>query len=556
MVIIRWFMACSVIAAGLTVSSWTRVSARPDSVRRAPAAPAKAINEELAKSWAENKLIPSPVAKDTEFVRRVYLDLIGRIPRPDEVRSFVQSGANRPALVRKLLYDKGYADEYARHMANQWVVWLLTRSANATHQEQLRDWLRERFTENASYKSMVAELITATGKTNENGAVNFVLGNLGDPVPRDKRSAEGHFDVVPLTSRSTRLFLGRQVQCVQCHDHPFNPEWKQQEFWGVNAFYRQVERVGTPLAMRPNLNRDSAAILELRDDAKVNPDGLINYERRNGMVLPTSMVFIGGDRPEASKAESRRAVLARLLTAHPSFPKAIVNRVWGQLFGRGLNEQPAVDDFGEHNPLVHPRLLERLSEAFAEVGYDLKLLYTWVCTSDAYGLTSSTNSTNEKPEADVFFSRMLLKALTPEQMLESLWVATRGKSDVADSPAARDRRRNWTASLVRNFGDDEGNEVTFNGTVVQALLMMNGREINAEILSPDGTVVGAIKKHKSAFGSVVGDIYMAALSRRPTDTEMAAVRRVADRWQGRTDASFHADLMWALLNSNEFILNH
>jgi hypothetical protein len=552
----RFLLALSLAAAAVTAACWKPASARADSVRTAAAAPTKAVNEELAKAWAANKLTPSPVAKDTEFVRRVFLDLIGRIPRPDEVRSFVQAGANRPALVRKLLYDNGYADEYARHMANQWTVWLLTRSANATHQEQLRDWLRERFTENASYKSIVAELITATGKTNENGAVNFILGNLGDPVSRDKRTAEGHFDVVPVTSRTTRLFLGRQVQCVQCHDHPFNPDWKQQEFWGVNAFYRQVKRDGAPVVARPIMNRDAAAILTLGDDPKVNPDGLVNYERRNGMVMPASMMFIGGSRPAAEANEPRRAVLARLLTGHPDFPKAVVNRVWGQLFGRGLNEQPAVDDFGEHNPLVHPQLLTRLADAFADVGYDLKLLYTWICTSDAYGLTSSTNVTNGKPETDVFFSRMLLKALTPEQMLESLWVATRGKSDAADAPAARDRRRAWTASLVRNFGDDEGNEVTFNGTVVQALLMMNGREINAEILSPDGTVVGAIKKHKNGFGSVVGDVYMAALSRRPTDAEMAAVRRVADKWHGRVDASFHADLMWALLNSNEFILNH
>lgn len=551
MVIVRLVSTCLVVAAGVT----TTAAVRLDSLRKATPSPNQTINEMLSKTWAANKIQKSSVASEPEFVRRVHLDLIGRIPRPDEVLAYL-ANKNRPALVRKLLYDKGYAEEYASHMADQWTVWLLTRSANPTHQEQLRDWLRERFTENASFKSIVSELISATGKTNENGAVNFVLGNLGDAVPRDKQKAEGHFDVVPLTSRTTRLFLGRQVQCVQCHDHPFNPEWKQQEFWGVNAFYRQVKRDGTPVLARPNVNRDAAAILTLGDDSKVNTDGLINYERRNGMVLPTSMVFIGGDRPELTKKESRRAVLARLVTNHPNFSKAMVNRAWGQLFGRGLNEQPAVDDFGEHNALVHPQLLDGLAEAFTASGHDLKLLYTWICTSDAYGLTSATNFTNEKPETDVFFSRMLLKAMTPEQMLESLWVATHGKADVADPAERRDRRRKWTASLVRNFGDDEGNEVSFNGTVVQALLMMNGREINAEILSHEGTVVSSIKKNKNAFGPVVADVYMAAVSRRPTDAEMAGVRKVAAKWKGHVDASFHADLMWALLNSNEFILNH
>src|SRR5206468_4103994 len=119
------------------------------------------------------------------------------------------------------------------------------------------------------------------------------------------------------------------------------------------------------------------------------------------------------------------------------------------------------------------------------------------------------NATNEKAETDVFFSRMMLKSMTPEQLLESLWVATQGKSasQSGDAKAVETRRTEWTKKLVRNFSDDEGNEITFNGTVIQALLLMNGKEINSEILNPQGHVSQSIAKHKDAFGRIVGDIF-------------------------------------------------
>src|SRR5262249_21166251 len=206
------------------------------------------INRDLAKFWAANSVKPSAKATDFEFCRRVYLDIIGRIPAAWEVKQFVNdsdSKTKRARLIDKLLKDPYYKEDFENNWADIWTTLLLTRSGNATYHEQMEDWLVEQFGKNRAWDQIVRDLLTATGKTDENGAVNFILTHLGEPTPRgESRDEHGQFDMVPITSRSVRLFLGMQIQCAQCHDHPFNPEWKQPNFWGVNAFFRQVERVG------------------------------------------------------------------------------------------------------------------------------------------------------------------------------------------------------------------------------------------------------------------------------------------------------------------------
>ncbi|HEX4589693.1 MAG TPA: DUF1553 domain-containing protein, partial [Gemmataceae bacterium] len=494
-----------------------------------------------------------------------YLDLIGRIATPGEVRYF-EMNRDRAKLVHRLLYDKvkiegheyDYPEEFARNWANIWTVWLVTRSANPVYQEQLRVWLEEHFAKNGSHKEMVEKLLTASGKTNDNGAVNFILRNMGEELKEGGKTDEGVFDAVPVTSRTTRLFLGLQTQCVQCHDHPFNPDWKQSNFWGVNVFFKQIDREPRELGRMRNMM--DAPVLTLKDNPTANGDGTVSYEKRNGMVQLTRATFLDGQKVNFEKeTRPRREVLASLITSSEYFPKAYVNRIWGHLFGRGMNEQPAVDDFGEHNKVVHPELLDHLAKEFAAEtptyefnkynAFDPKKLLYWICTSDAYGLSSVPNATNDKPEAEVFFSRMLLKSMTPEQLFESLSLATEGVVQ-RQSEERKKRREDWMKKLVVNFGDDEGNEITFNGTLLQALMLMNGKELNEAIRSK-GTLVEAMKKGKGNPSRVVDEIFLATLNRHPGGESS----RVSKFIRGN-DPNSYADLMWALLNSNEFILNH
>lgn len=528
--------------------------------------PTKNINKRLAEKWEENKITPAPRCDDYTYIRRASLDIIGRIPKVSEIEQYIKD----PASVRRgLLIDRLLkSPEYGQNWATIWTHWLMTRTGDRVYREQIHLWLEELFEQDSvSIKEMAEKLITATGKTNDNGAVNYLLANLGGSTAGTGRNARfneaigkksGQFDMVPVTSRTIRLFLGYQIQCTQCHDHPFNADWKQKHFWGVNAFFRQTERVGTPGEMRKK--GMPTQILTLKDNPSFNESGIIFYEKRNGVFLPSEPIFLDGTRlpkkvAKSAEALSRRQELAKYLTNHKNFSRAYVNRMWGHLFSRGMNTKPAADDFGEHNEVVHDELLTELGDAFKAANYDPKKLIKWIAASEAYNLKVTANKTNDSPDAEPYMSRMLLKAMAPEELLESLLVATQ-PSIAKDDDANRKFKDDWMRRLTANFGDDEGNEITYNGTIVQALLMMNGRDINAALGANSGTVQAAMKKGK--YGPMLDYLFLATLSRPATKKEHSQIAQKLPL-RGAKDPGNGAalqDVFWALLNCNEFILNH
>ena len=275
-------------------------------------------------------------------------------------------------------------------------------------------------------------------------------------------------------------------------------------------------------------------------------------------------------------------------------PRAYVSRIWGHFFGRGFTNPGPVDDFGEHNPITHPmlpneliaklmkvpgplsdalakevkkydddkdteRLLDYLAKEFKKYGNNPRELVRWICNSDAYNLSSVANKTNEKADAEPFFSRMLLKTMSPEQLFESLMTAT--QAEQAETKDAKKKlREEWMNNLIVNFGDDEGNEVTFNGTVVQALILMNGKEINAAISHEvKGTVATVCRAHPRNQARTMDILYLAALNRPPTSREYALISqrsKIMGAGDIKNPLAPWQDLFWALVNSNEFILNH
>jgi hypothetical protein len=573
--------------------------AKSEEPKKSPAAPGNAfansaqvrvINEQIAAQWKANGLTPSPRAPDAEFIRRVTLDIIGRIATPEEVRAFLDDNSpnKRAQLIDRLLAS----EDYAKNWANIWTVWLMTRSSNRLYQEQMQAWLEENFQKkNQGWNTIVYDLLTAAGENNQNGAVNFILQNLGMPNEPGHVGELGYFDFVPLTSRTTRLFLGLQLQCTQCHNHPFNNQWKQKDFWGINAFFRQLKRTGTPMMAQP---QTMSGKLGLVDDMDVNREGGVFYEQRNAEYMYIKAVTLDGKKWTA-KTGPRRPELAQSIIKSNYFPKAYVNRMWGHFFGRGFTTQGAVDDFGEHNPISHPmlpddlvaklkklngpmpedlskevkkyeedkdhpRLLDYLAQEFKQADFNPRDLIRWICNSDAYNLTSIANDTNKKADAEPFFSRMLLKAMTPDQLFESLMLAT--QAEAAETQAGKTKlRQEWMKNLIVNFGDDEGNEVTFNGTVVQALLLMNGKDINAAICNTEKGILSQRNwlKHGRTSGRFLEYLYLAALNRYPTsrEREMIFARgKASNAGDAKNLWSSWQDLYWALLNSNEFILNH
>ncbi|HEV3237622.1 MAG TPA: DUF1553 domain-containing protein, partial [Gemmataceae bacterium] len=423
------------------------------------------------------------------------------------------------------------------------------------------------------YDKFVKKLVTARGKNNDTkdggAAANFILAHLGETVAREEMGSKGgRFEAVPITSRITRLFLGVQTQCTQCHDHPFGKE-KQQQFWGINAFLRQVDRVGNPPMARQMM---AAPALELKDNPAFNVDATVFYEKRNGVVLETGPVFLDNKKLDIKKVSltpgngrpwTRRDELAELILDHPNFPKAAVNRMWAHFFGKGFVNP--IYDFHEQNQVSNPELLDELAAQFKHYGYDLKMIVRAICNSKAYSLSSVTNKTNAQPAQDTLYSHMLLKAMSPEQLFESLWMATHWQAKIhgknikdaaADKKTLKDQ---WLANLVNGFGDDEGNEVNFNGTVVQALMMMNGKDLNDAISrKEDGTVARTIYLTKGNFERTITDLYMVSLNRKPTQAELVKIRKamVLTKSVEKDIAGPYQDVFWALLNSNEFLLNH
>ncbi len=514
----------------------------------------KLINDNLHEAWKENRVQPAPFVDDFEFIRRASLDIIGRVATADEINKYLRHPAlsRRPQIIEDLLAH----EDYPKHWGVMWANWLLGRSGvfgRGTYHDGLTVWLEDQFAQNRTYDKLVTDLVTAKGKNTESPAVNFILAHMGEMVPQAKRDQDGQFEMVPITSRITRLFLGMQLQCAQCHDHPFNNSVTQKHFWGVNAFLRQVEREGTPPDER--MRAMTYPALTLKENTKTNSEGLVYYEKRNGVILPTKATFLDSPKPSASASQGRREMLANYVISHDNFPRALVNRVWASFMGAGFTTP--IDDFNDQNVPSLPKLLDGLALEFKQYGFDQKRLIRWICNSDVYHLAFTANKTNEKAETNGLFSRMQLKSMSPEQLFESLMVATR--SEAAETKdGKRQLRATWLDNLVSSFGDDEGNEVNFNGTVVQALLMMNGNEINTAISRPEkGAVALSVAKNRGNPQRVITDLYLAALGRPPKPAEVANItKRMVMRVKDKDQLAPYQDLFWALLNSNEFLLNH
>jgi hypothetical protein len=518
------------------------------------------INQQIEQGWAENKITPSRAASDHEFLRRAYLDLVGRIPSVAEITEFFAAhnertgyglARSRSVLVKRLLSDRDYAENWA----NLWTVWLLTRtSPPGIDREKMRFWLAESFALNKPYDKLAYEIITASGKVDENGAANFVASHVGELNPQEDRSRFGLYEMVPVTSRTTKLFLSVQTQCTQCHNHPFIDARKQHQYWGINAYFRQVVREPNNIPIQNN-NQQVDRRYTVKDDLDANAEMGVFYEQRNGLLLRSSPTYLDGTRMDVGSKEepvklNRRTELAKLLTKDLTFSKSIVNRMWAHFMGRGFTNP--IDDFGEHNPPSHPELLDRLGQEFVASGYNLHRLITWITSSKPYHLTSVANQTNMKGDTEQYFSRMLLKAMTPEQLVDSIFEATRAEQTKATPADRRAMRDEWLRDFTVNFGDDEGNEATFNGTVVQALLLMNGTKLNDAIKNKPGNTIARALAMKSG-GEAINHMFLAALCRPPSGGESSRVRGL---WGGRDPAAPLQDVLWALLNSNEFILNH
>ena len=413
-------------------------------------------------------------------------------------------------------------------------------------------YLRDSFAQNKTYDRMVYELVTATGATQPgvegfNGAANF----LADKVNQDNATLA--------TSSTSRTFLGLQVQCTQCHNHPFN-QWKQQKFWEFNSFFRQTRALRRYVDGTRDVAYAELVDQDFAGEANDPSEALVYYELRNGLTRVAFPVFPDGTEIERSGYVSevnRREELARLMLRSEYFDKAIVNRAWSWLLGHGFTKP--VDDLGPHAPVSHPELLEGLAAEFRKASYDFKRLLTWIALSRPYQLSAVLGRANEIDDPSIGetpkFSRFYLRQMSAEQLYRSLVTAT--GASASGSYRERDRqRREWLEQFVVTFGTDEGGETTtFDGSIPQALMLFNGDLTKKATRLGTGSFLDRVAASGRSPRERVTRLFMTGVARRPSRDEMTIASKLLVARQGN-EKEMLQDLWWAIINSNEFIMQH
>ena len=517
------------------------------------------INAQIRQGYEDNEIGESEVASDSEWLRRVYLDIIGRIPESEVVEDFLKDkdSAKRSKVIDRLLDDDGYV----RNFTTIWTNLCIGRGTpRRVSRRGMTQFFREGFARNRPWDEMVYDLIAAVGAfDNEpreysngepipaNPAVNYMLAQM-----------QMNDEMVQATAKTARLFLGVQVQCTQCHNHPFN-DWQQDQFWQFNSFFRQSQK--------RDYRKPDPRTGRLVDDFSELQFGDFNYpvffEKRNGLMKMAEPSYFGTtfDTRDLDPEKNLRSELAKLVIEgdRPWVAMSIVNQMWGHFFGYGFTKP--IDDMGPHNPASHPDLHDRLAREVVKGRYDLKQIIRWICNSEAYNLTSQYSGKNDidNPAAGEvpLFSHMYVKSMEAEQLYDSLIVATNAhRSGRSSWDQAEQQRQQWLQQFVIAFGTDEGDEATtFNGTIPQALMMMNGDLVQNATNAEKGSFLREIlEEPRGTDITRINKLYMATLGRLPDTRERSMAIRMI---KANTDKLVaYQDLFWALLNSNEFIFVH
>lgn len=471
-------------------------------------------------------LAPAPAASDSEFLRRVYLDLTGVVPRVFEVREFLadERPEKRAALIDKLLASPAHAT----HLANTWRTIMLPGGLDLDQINNVvgvQNWLRQRFLENLRYDNLVAELLVASDGGEAGPALYYTSLDLAPEK---------------LAASTARIFLGLQIECAQCHDHPFDA-WKQRDFWGYAAFFARLRQ---PPMANPN-PRERARLVDL-------DEGEVKLPNSEEVVLPR---YPAGASPDAAELGTRRQQLAIWMASrdNPFLARAGANRAWWHLFGRGLVEP--VDDLGQQNAPSHPELLAELSRYFVTSGFDLRELYRVLANTAAYQRTSQWTSDPPPPE---LFAHQSVKTLTADQLYDSVSrvLARRpqamGPGAGANASLLDPRRRAFIAkvqSTGRNFLD-------YQAGVLQALALLNGSDL-AEATDPErSALLGSLAAPIFSDEDRLTALFLATCSRPPTPDELSLGKTQLARYATDQQHQGYADVLWALLNSAEFALNH
>jgi hypothetical protein len=506
--------------------------ARGAKARTDPTTLAAVIDARIAETLKAHNVSAAPRADDAAFFRRANLALAGRVPVQSEVRLFLADTdpAKRAKAIDKLLASAAHTN----HLTTTWRGWLLPE-ANTDPQiaglvPGFETWLRGRFQANVPYDQFATEILTTplgtraatvrgAGTDDPDGTVNplaFYLAKQGKPEN--------------LAAATSRLFMGVQLECAQCHDHPFS-KWSRDQFWGLAAFYAGV--------------------------VQQNGGGLREVLDRRELTIPGSdrtvaATFLDDTEPEWQFKKSPRVTLAAWLTTrdNPFFARAAVNRLWSIAFGVGLVDP--IDDFNAQNKPSHPELLDELARAFVESGYDVKFILRAIGLSATFQRASATTHPGQKEVR--LYARFPVQGLTPEQLYDSLSVVTGTRPEAPGAeflnPGSARRQFLETFALSSRKTDSPT-------TIVQALALMNGSLVgDATTIESSRTLSAVVELPGLSPAERIEALYLAALGRPPKPEELKrAIDHIRAGGTGEVKARY-ADVLWALLNGVEFRTNH
>lgn len=516
---------------------------------------ADVIDRHVATKWEDNRITPSPRSDDAEFLRRVYLDLTGTIPTWEEAKDFLNNPATekRAELIQRLLDDP----RYARHQADEWDMIYFGRNPpgyDAAKRAGFQRWLREQFEQNTPYDQIARAILKAEGNTAEHGAPMFLVQYNNKPEDA--------------TVKITQTFLGVQLQCARCHNHPYE-SWTQLDFYGMSAFLSRLQVI-----QAGEQDGQKKIYLGERNFGEVNFTGPASRSEPGQQGKPVAPKFLHGpaldepERPEALKDErlpsgkeppkpwfSRKDALADWITArdNPYFARALANRIWAQFMGRGLVYP--VDNLSESNPASHPELLDILTDQLITKDFNLKWFIGEIVNSQTYQLSSRGSVELERPE---WFEQARSRPLSAEELAEAWRTAV---NYVAVDPKTAEQLDKgdrfyplggYQKSFLGSPTDGVGN---FLGGLHEHLYFNNGG-IDKLFDRREGGLLHTLAEAEkdSPWEQRVERLFLAVLSRRPSPEESAKFVEFLSQEERPHDRV--KDAMWALMSSSEFRFNH
>ena len=505
--------------------------------------PRNFIDELVFKKLKTVGMPPSEICDDATFIRRVTLDIAGRLPTPDETTKFLvsQNPAKREARIDSLLESADYAD----YFANKWSALLRNKRSAPVHARgtyAFHDWIRDSLLENKPFDQFAREVLTASGEIEQNPPVAWYRQVTSTTMQMED---------------TAQLFLGQRLQCAQCHHHPFE-KWSQQDYYGFSAFFSQVGRKpsGDPGEDLIYAKRGMPSATNKKTKQPVKPAGL--------GATPVSLT------PD----DDPRQALVDWMTSKENrfFARSLANRYWKHFFTRGLVDPE--DDMRETNPPTNPELLDALAKHFVESGYDLKDLVRTICRSQTYQLSAIPNQYNKIDKQ--FFSRFYPRRLTAEVLLDAVNAVTKSESKFDGLPPGTravqlpDNSFNASSYFLTVFGRPEMSsscecERSGDASLAQSLHLINAKDIQQKISADNGRAALLAKESELSDDQKIRELYLWVYAREPDASELALARKHLDGKMTAKDSASSPlpnpreaweDIVWALLNTKEFLFNH